>query len=317
MALSGGENLLIRKLERAGDFLKTGGPRRVAGIARHRFLDFVESFYPVLPSATYMSVRMLHELGYWPHIRKPRSWNEKIVHRMLYAPHPLASQVADKWRVRQYVADRGLSEILNKVYFVTNEPETIPFDDLPDRFAIKANHGCGWNILVTDKRVLQRQEVVRQCREWLRLRYSRAFRYCETHYDSIVPMILVERFLHDDRYGVPLDYKIDCFHGKARYVGAKRCRSGSITYNRYDTDWNPLDFATTQGMRRGEPVPRPAKLEVMLDVAERLSRGIDYCRVDLYLLNDEELLFGEITMTPAGGLNRVLRQRDFQMGELW
>jgi len=306
--------MLSRKVKSAMRYWKSGGPGYVAGITADRL---VRQLRPVLPPLTYKSLRMRFLLGYWPSIRNPRSLNEKVAHRQLFAPHRLSPLVADKWRVRQYIAERGLSHILNEVYCVTNEPEKIPFDDLPEQFAIRANHGCGWNIFVTDKRALDRQKVVRQCREWLSLKYGRASRDYETHYDSIPPLILVERYLHDERYGVPLDYKIDCFHGRALYIGVRRSGPSAPAYSRYDPSWNQLSFAKSRTYSTCVQFPRPAKLKTMLDVAERLSSGFDYCRVDLYLLNDEELLFGEITMNPDGGRNPILKEWDFRLGELW
>jgi hypothetical protein len=305
--------LLIRKLKHAQDYWKNGGHRLVARVMANNLVEWI---YPVVPRTTYMSIRMLVRLGYWPNIHNPRSLNEKVVHRELFAQHPLASLVADKWRVRQYVAERGLGDILTEVYFDSDDPEKIPFDDLPDQFVIKANHGRDWNILVTDKRTLDRQAVIKQCREWLNLRYGKVTRNYELHYDSIPPRILVERFLRDEKYERPLDYKVDCFHGKALYIGVK-CNETRPIYSRFDRNWSQVRFAKTGRYRTDVPFPRPALLERILDVAERLSSEIDYCRVDLYLVNDKELRFGEITMTPAGGQNPISREWDFRLGALW
>ena len=48
------------------------------------------------------------------------------------------------------------------------------------------------------------------------------------------------------------------------------------------------------------PPPRPARLEELLDLAERLAAGVDFVRVDLYDL-PQRIVFGELSSFPAGG----------------
>jgi len=305
-----------QQLGRAVDHWKTEGPGWAAQIAAAKFSKFVEVLHPVLSPMTYKSVQMLLNLGYWPNIRNPRTLNEKIAHRQLLVPHPLASLVSDKWRVRQYVAERGPANILNEVYFTTDDPERIPFDDLPDQFVIKANHGSGWNIFVTDKRTLDRKEVIRLCWDWLSHKYSKATRSHETHYDRIAPLILVERFIEDREHGVPVDYKFFCFHGSVHLVQVDLGRFGEHTRVLFDREWRDTSIQFLYP-RRGA-VPRPPRLAEMVRVAERLSVGFDFCRVDLYAPDPERILFGEITMNPEGGLGRLTpREWDFRLGKLW
>ncbi len=278
--------------------------------------NFIDLLMPVLSPVKHKSIQMLFHLGYWPNIRAPRSFNEKIAYRQLFAPHPLAPLLADKWRVREYVAQRGLAHILNEVYYVTDKPETIPFDDLPDEFVIKANHGCGWNIFVKNKKYADKPRIINMCRKWLKMKYSKVSKSHETHYDSILPLILIERFLYDKKYGKPLDYKFSCFHGKPYYIEVNCYKSGVLRKNIYDINWNPMNFS--HKFPKGNHLPRPAKLDVMLDIATCLSNKIDYCRIDLYLLNDEKVVFGEITMNPNGGLGKFCpKEWDFKLGELW
>jgi hypothetical protein len=307
--------LLGEKLRHAVEYWKTEGPGFLARVAVFKCL--AEPFYAVLPPLAYKSMVMWARLGYWPHIRRPRSFNEKVAHRQIFAPHPLASLVADKWRVRQYVADRGLAHILNEVYCVTGEPERIPFDDLPDRFVIKANHGCGMNLIVTDKKGLDRSKVVRQCREWLNTKYGKAFRTYEMHYDAIPPLILVERFIEDPEYDVPVDYKFYSFHGTVHMIQVDRSRSSVHHSNLYSRAWRDTGI---RGLvpRSSETTPRPARLEEMIRIAERLGRDFDFCRVDLYAPDPATIFFGEITMHPAGGLVVYTpKQADFRLGRLW
>ncbi|MCF8365318.1 MAG: hypothetical protein K9H16_06025 [Bacteroidales bacterium] len=69
----------------------------------------------------------------------------KIRWRMKYDRNPLLTQLQDKLAVKKYAAQRGVPS--TEVLFVTQNPETIPFGDLPEKCFIKANHGRNWNIL--------------------------------------------------------------------------------------------------------------------------------------------------------------------------
>ena len=206
----------------------------------------------------------------------------------------------------------------NEVYFVTDDPNRIPFDDLPDKFVIKANHGCGWNIVVTDTTELDRQAVVRQCRKWLNAKYGASSRHYELHYDAIEPAIIVERFLGDGSGNAPLDYKFFCFHGKAQCVDViDRYTGPSPTQTFYSMAWQVLGFNMVYP--KGDPVPKPASLDRMVEVAEILASPFEFARIDLYSPSDEAIVLGEITLVPGGGIGRFYptREWDFRLGELW
>jgi len=307
--------VLGKQLRHGAEYWKTEGPGFLARVAT--FKCFVEPFYAVLPPLAYKSLVMWARLGYWPNIAHPRSFNEKMAHRQIFAPHPLAPLVADKWRVRRYVAERGLAHILNEVYLVTDAPEEIMFDDLPNRFVIKANHGCGMNLIVKDKGSIDRPQVMRQCREWLGRKYGWESRNCEMHYDAIPPLILVEKFIEDPEHDVPVDYKFYSFHGTVRMIQVDRSRSSVHHSNLYTREWKDTGV---RGLvpRSAEATPRPPGLEEMVQIAERLGHDFDFCRVDLYAPDPGTILFGEITMHPAGGLVVYTPKRaDFELGRLW
>ena len=44
----------------------------------------------------------------------------------------------------------------------------------------------------------------------------------------------------------------------------------------------------------------PKKINLMINLAEKLSKGVDFLRVDLYYLSDK-IVFGELTITPEAG----------------
>src|SRR2546430_2830379 len=89
--------------------------------------------------------------GYWPHLKEPRSFEEKVNSRMLFDRDPKWTALSDKCGVRNYVASRVGREYLVPVLWSGENPLDIPFDQLPAQFVIKANHGWGYNIIVKGK----------------------------------------------------------------------------------------------------------------------------------------------------------------------
>jgi len=64
-------------------------------------------------------------------------------------------------------------------------------------------------------------------------------------------------------------------------------------------------------------IPRPKKLDKMIETAERLSRGFNFLRVDLYCIDDDKIVFGELTYNPGGGNCRFRpRKYDKILGRL-
>ena len=75
--------------------------------------------------------------GVFPRIIRPVTFSEKVLHRNLFDRRTMLTEVADKASVRSYVEQRLGPQILPKLYYLTSRPDTIPFDELPDRFVVK------------------------------------------------------------------------------------------------------------------------------------------------------------------------------------
>jgi hypothetical protein len=87
--------------------------------------------------------------------------------------------------------------------------------------------------------------------------------------------------------------------------------------NLYSRSWRDTGI---RGLvpRSDEATPRPPQLGEMIRIAERLGADFEFCRVDLYAPDPKTILFGEITMHPAGGLVVYEPKRaDFELGRLW
>jgi hypothetical protein len=252
--------------------------------------------------------------GEYPRLMRPRTFNERILRRKVFDHRPILAQFADKYAVRQYVAQRLDCDILPKVYCVTNSPAAIPFAQLPERFVVKPTHGSGWVRVVLDKAALDVQELLDSCNTWLATNYYDFMR--EPQYRRIPPRIMVEEFIDDGSGSAPTDYKFYVFHGRVHLIQIDGSRFTRHQCALYDRHWRDTG-ARVQLERFASPVREPVNLPLMLHTAEKLGAGMDFVRVDLYDIGSR-IYFGEMTATPGAGLARFEpRAMDEHLGQLW
>lgn len=102
------------------------------------------------------------------------------------------------------------------------------------------------------------------------------------------------------------DYKFFCFNGIVKFFKIDFGRFTDHHANYYDTDGRLLPF----GEAAYSPQPDvdihiPSTVKNMVMVAEKLSKGIPFLRVDLYSIHGR-VFFGEITFYPASGLGKIV-----------
>ena len=88
----------------------------------------------------------------------PKDYNEKLQWLKLNWKDPLITQCADKYGVRVYVKGCGCEDILNELYGVYDKTDDINWEFLSDKFVLKCTHGCGYNIICTDKSKLNKKD---------------------------------------------------------------------------------------------------------------------------------------------------------------
>lgn len=234
----------------------------------------------------------------WEH---PVSYNEKINWEKLNVHDSRRTRLADKLLARDWVRERIGGEHLTQLYGVWNDVDEIDLGALPDQFVLKMNNGSGRNIIVKDKAAMDRGEVFSQLERWKEINY--AYVALEMHYKDIVPKIICEEYLEGMAESL-YDYNIYCFHGKPEYIwcikGSHRpgCRASF-----YTEDWvmQPFNYGYPKDH---DPAPRPERLDEMLRLSTILCKDFDHVRVDWYDLPDGRVLFGEMTFSTWGGLNR-------------
>lgn len=229
--------------------------------------------------------------------KHPTSLSDKLCYLELYVDNPLKTRCTDKYAVRDYVASKGFEDILVPLcHKVCSDVSDIDFDSLPLKFAMKATHGCGMNLICDNKEDISRDQVLSTAKKFLENNYDRAC--LEPHYQKIPHRVMFEQYLNggDDL----IDYKFHCFHGVPEYVLVCSNRRNGVKLNTYTTDWEPLDVIISSH-KNTQSIPKPSSLKKMIEICRTLSEDFDFVRVDLYEIN-QNVFFGELTFSPAAGI---------------
>ena len=251
-----------------------------------------------LPSKLYVHFHYEYFSGKKFNIKDPRDFNEKIEwYKVFYRP-PILTQLADKYEVRPYVKEKIGEQYLNELYAVYDRPEEIDFDSLPNKFVIKANHTNGHNIIVEDKKKLDKQRAVKKLNKWLGVnQYYR--RGQEWAYKDIKPKLVIEKFLEQEGQSSLIDYKFYCFNGTPKFVDVHLDREDDHKQSCFDMGFNLLPFRKGSKINPlSSQIIKPTNFEEMVEISKTLAHKLPFVRVDLYAINGKTI-FGELTFYPS------------------
>lgn len=267
-----------------------------------KFCEWMGEHHPV----TLVKIRYYAYFHRFPDLKDPKDMNEKILYMKLYTDTSRWTELADKYKVREYVDKCGLSEYLIPLVGAWYDVNEIDFASLPKSFIFKANNGVGKSelLMVRDKSKLNIEETKKFLDELLKRKHVGVLSG-EPHYTTMKPCIIAEELLPSEKgEKSPADYKIYCANGKAYYIWMCSGRDSTGTdVMTYDRDWNPRpDLCIFDSRyREGKVRPKPINLDKMLEVAETLVKPFPFVRLDLYNINGK-IYFGEMTFTPLGGM---------------
>lgn len=253
--------------------------------------------------------------------KNPRDLNAKIQWLKFYGDRELWAKCADKYAVREYVAERGLKSILVDLYGKWDSVEDIELASLPLKFIIKINTGSGGNFICKDKSQIDEKAVKEFFNHWFHVEYSDMF--VEPHYQLIKPCIIAEQLLDSKKQDIEsstlIDYKVWAFNGEPLYIWVCHNRKPEeVQVATYDLNWNyrpDLSVFNKVFKESSCPIPKPACLEEMISAASILSNGHPEVRVDFYVV-DNKLYFGEMTFTSLGGyMDFYTKEMLLEMGD--
>ena len=234
-------------------------------------------------------------------LSKPVTFNEKLQWLKLHDRRPEYTVMADKFAVRQYIAEKLGEEYLIPLLGAWDDPDDIDFDQLPDQFVLKCNHNSGLGMCICkDKSQLDIEKVRSELRKGLKEDYYQKTR--EWVYKDIPRKIICEKFMTNNGQELE-DYKIHNFNGEPRFVLVCRDRFSNtgLTEDFFTPQWEHMPVKRPKLANASVPIPRPEQLEQMLELSRILSQDIPFVRTDFYVI-EGKVYFGEITFFPASGM---------------
>lgn len=258
-----------------------------------KFVSLMIQLSPVVASKYLYRIHTGKKLD----LKNPRDFNEKLQWLKLYWRPSLVVQCADKYEVRKYAKERGCQAILNDLYGVYTEASQIQWEKFPQKFVLKATHGCDFNIICRNKDKIDKVQSIKKLEHWLKIDCSKY--YAEMHYSRIKPRIICEKYIQPKNGFLPIDYKVFCFNGTPVFVRVGRRNETDLSVEHFylDTKWTELDIVKNK--QRYEKLPsKPLSFDKMLSYAKILAKDFPFVRIDFYDYKNKPIL-GEMTFTPS------------------
>lgn len=265
-----------------------------------KFISFLGAYFPS------MGAKIKYRIAYGEKcdLNNPKTFSEKLLWLSLntYRNNPLILKLSDKYLVRDYIAQQGLSDILSGLYHVWEDPKEIDFGKLPKSFVLKLSQGCGTNILCADKDLLDEIMVCSTLGKWKSGQFLYDKRMANVGGLTVRELkkyYLCEEYLNPNGDGGLVDYKIYCFNGVPKAILVISGRFSEINGVFMTPDWAFLSELKGKYKVPDKPFPRPKSLDRMIEVARKLSEPFPFVRVDMYDVSGEAI-FGELTFFPNG-----------------
>ncbi len=270
---------------------------------KQKFANIMRPILLLAPPKSYVSWQYRYITGRKLNWKTLERYTEKLQYlRLFYFPYEQdVIEATSRIGARTRVVNKGLDKLLIPLVGIYHNVSVIDFDSLPNKFVIKGIHACAFNYICADKKQLNVPRVKAQLQKWLLTDYGK--QTVEPHYSKIKPGFIIEEYLGDENNPI-VEYKIHVFNGVARYYYVVTDRGKDVRYDNFYADGTPFPGAQfNDWLDSGKPEQKPQLLPKLIKYAEKLAKGLVYCRVDLFVIR-EKIYFNEFTFTPAKGTLR-------------
>lgn len=252
-----------------------------------------------IPDELYLRMLYKEYIGKNLNLKNPLTFNEKLQWLKLNDRNPLYTVLVDKHAVKQYVEEKIGKEYVIPTIAMWERVEDIKISNLPDRFVLKCTHDSGGVVICRDKGKFDLLNAQNKLKRNLKKNYYYSTR--EWPYKHVKPRIIAEPYLESENGNTLNDYKLLIFNGKHKcsFVCSGRNSEAGLHVTFYDPEWNVMPFERHYP-RSSQKQERPCSYKKMIQLAEILSEGIPFVRVDFYEVGGNPY-FGEMTFFPGGG----------------
>ena len=271
-------------------------------------------FFDWMPDRLYIKLMYYCIMNRKIDLNNPKTFNEKLQWLKLYDRNPLYTTMVDKYEVKKYVADIIGEEYIIPTIGIYDNFDEIDFNKLPNKFVIKCTHDSGGVVVCKDKTKLNIEEARKKINKCLKRNFFYVGR--EWPYKNVKPRIIIEEFVEACKDEDLNDYKFMCFNGKVKcsFVCTERRSEDGLKVTFFDLNWNKMPFERHYPFSKKE-IQKPVNYEKMIQLSERLSKGLSFIRVDFYEAN-KKIYFGELTFFPGNGTEEFTPEEwDYKIGE--
>ena len=259
-------------------------------------------------------IRLIYRLrmGKKLNLEHPKTFTEKLQWLKLNDHNPMYTTIADKLAMRDYVEKKIGPGHTVPVLGTWKTFSDIDFDKLPTRFVLKTTHDSGSFVICNDKATFNKAKAKIVLTRSLKRNYYKTTR--EWQYKNIEPLIIAEEYLDDGKNNLT-DYKFFCFNGKPVFMYCEEEASEHLTQAIADMQYNLMPFSMEDD--KAEDLPsKPKCFSSMEKIAQELSEGFPFIRVDMYCINDK-VYVGELTLYHYGGYTPFRpKEWDLKLGEM-
>ncbi len=255
---------------------------------------------PFLPDRIRVEIMWRQWMDYPLNLNNPTTFNEKLQWLKLYDRNPLYTKLVDKYAVKDYVANIVGEEYIIPTLAVWDTVDEIDLSSLPNQFVLKTTHDSGGVCICKNKETFDWGKAKEKLDKSLHFDYYKLA--AEWPYKNVPRRIIAEKYLEDSSFHELRDYKFFCFDGecKALFIATDRQNREEPYFSFFDRDFNYL------GITQGHPQPpvlpeKPQNYDLMIELAEKLSKGFPQVRVDFYEVNGK-VYFGELTFFHHSGI---------------
>lgn len=286
----------------------------------------------------------------------PITLSEHLVHKMHNDRNPVLIRLEDKNASRGYVEENSDCRLPELYHFLEQGNEKIPWNDLPERCVLKANHWSGDSLFILDNAPEPLPNVPRSKLPMIRSKKQHGYYVIRNGRDqygrfwpkwriqgklsrvlkkdfpvslewgayNIQPRgIMIEEFLMGEDGGPPTDIKLHCFGGKVGFIQYESGRfEGVIQQNIHLPDGSLVDTLGDETKWFNDESVGNLRNHLGSKMVDRLIEVSEQLSKDtMYVRVDlfminSEVVFGEFTNYPRSGQPQA-PQWEALAGKLW
>ena len=257
-------------------------------------------FFKNMSDEDFLKMQFKNVFGYPLDLENPKTYSEKLQWLKLYDRQEKYTKMVDKYEAKKYVSNIIGEEYIIPTIGIYENFDEINFDELPNKFVMKCTHDSGGIVICRDKKNFDINIAKKKINKCLKTNYYYPGR--EWPYKNVKPRIIIEKYMEEKNFTQLNDYKFMCFDGKVKccFVCSERDnKNEGLAVTFFDENWEKMPFIRHY-RNSSKKIDKPKKFDLMVKLAEKLSKTIPFVRVDFYEI-DGKVYFGDLTFYPGSG----------------